>query len=101
MSHSSYTVKPEAEAYAAASPEAQLFAAIPAEGIALADLKTAVPADVADAGFKQAMAAKWVATDKSSGEPRVVRKVDSIVDSVAQQLSTVRRMCRRMLMPVG
>lgn len=32
---------------------------------------------------------RWVATDKSSGEPRVVRKVGAIVDTVGQQLQTV------------
>lgn len=52
-------MKPDAEPYAAAgSPEAQLFAAVPAEGITLAALKGALPGEVADIGFKQAMAAK-------------------------------------------
>jgi hypothetical protein len=34
-------------------------------------------------------ARRWVATDKSSGEMLVVRKVDSIVDTAQQQLKTV------------
>jgi hypothetical protein len=33
---------------------------------------------------------RWVATDKSSGEPRAVRKVEAIEDTVKQQLATVR-----------
>jgi phenylalanyl-tRNA synthetase alpha chain len=42
-----------------------------------------------DVGFKQAMQSKWVAIDKSGGEPRVVRKVDSIEDRVGQLLAAV------------
>lgn len=66
----------ESEAYlTAGSPEAQLFAAVPAEGVSLASIKASLPAEVADIGFKQAMQQKWVALDKSGGEPRIVRKV--------------------------
>ncbi|KIY98410.1 phenylalanyl-tRNA synthetase alphachain [Monoraphidium neglectum] len=90
ISHSKHVVRPDAEAYATAgSPEAQVFAAVPPEGVTLAALKAALPGDVADLGFRQAMQQKWVATDKSSGEPRVVRKVESIVDTVQQQLQTL------------
>jgi hypothetical protein len=68
----------EAEAYlTSGSAEAQLFAAVPPEGVAMATLKAALPAEVSDVGFKQAMQQKWVALDKSGGEPRVVRKVRS------------------------
>lgn len=42
-----------------------------------------------DVGFKQAMQSKWVAIDKSGGEPRVVRKVDSIQDRVLAVLTAV------------
>lgn len=35
-----------------------------------------------DLGFRQGMQLKWVAIDKSGGEPLVVRKVESIVDRV-------------------
>jgi hypothetical protein len=41
----------------------------------MAALQAAVSADVSDFGFKQAMQQRWVALDKSSGDPRVVRKV--------------------------
>ncbi|KAI8467957.1 MAG: tRNA synthetases class II core domain (F)-domain-containing protein [Monoraphidium minutum] len=89
--HSKHVVRPEAEAYATAgSPEAQVFAAVPAGGgLTLAELKAALPGDVADLGFRQAMQQKWVATDKSSGEPRVVRKVEAVVDTVAAQLAAL------------
>jgi hypothetical protein len=76
ISHSKYVLTAEAEAYlTAGSAEAQLFAAVPPEGVAMAALKAALPAEVSDVGFKQAMQQKWVALDKSGGEPRVVRKV--------------------------
>jgi phenylalanyl-tRNA synthetase alpha chain len=52
-------VRPDAEAYATAgSPEAQVFAAVPPEGVTLAALKAALPGDVADLGFRQAMQQK-------------------------------------------
>eukprot|EP00967_Tisochrysis_lutea_P082905 scaffold114936_cov19-Tisochrysis_lutea.AAC.1 len=57
------------------SPEVQVLNAIPAEGLPMADLKAKVHADVADIGFKQAMQQKWLSMDKSSGAPRIVRKV--------------------------
>jgi phenylalanyl-tRNA synthetase alpha chain len=64
----------------AGSPEAQLFAAVPAEGVTLASVKASLPPEVADIGFKQAMQQKWVALDKSGGEPRIVRKVGKMGD---------------------
>ncbi len=36
--------------------------------------------EAGDVGFKQAMQQKWLALDKSGGEPRVVRKVEVISD---------------------
>jgi len=90
ISHQRYVLTEESKNYLeAGSPEAQLFKAIPAEGITLAALKAAVAPEVADVGFKQAMQAKWVALDKSAGEPRVVRKVDTITDTTQQQLAAV------------
>ena len=38
-------------------------------------VQSKVSAEVSDIGFKQAMQQKWLATDKSSGAPRIVRKV--------------------------
>ncbi len=34
-----------------------------------------LPGEVGDVGFKQSMQLKWLALDKSGGEPRIVRKV--------------------------
>ncbi len=48
-----------------------------------------LPGEVGDVGFKQAMQQKWLATDKSGGEPKIVRKVDSIVDKTQQLLKDV------------
>jgi hypothetical protein len=48
-----------------------------AAGAVNACLQAQLPADVSDVGFKQAMQQRWVALDKSAGEPRVVRKVRS------------------------
>lgn len=90
ISHSKYVLTPEAEAYlTAGSPEAQLFAAVPPEGVTLAAVKASLPPEVSDVGFKQAMQQKWVALDKSGGEPRIVRKVDSITDSTQDLLRDV------------
>jgi len=40
-------------------------------------------------GFKQAMQSKWVAIDKSGGEPKVVRKVEAIEDRVLAMLTAL------------
>lgn len=59
IAHSKYVVRADSESYATAgSPEAQVFAAVPADGITLADLKAKLPGDVADLGFRQAMQQK-------------------------------------------
>lgn len=94
VSHSKYVLRPEAEGYlASGSPEAQVFAAVPPgpEGTTLADLKTKLPAEIVDVGFRQAMQQRWVATDKSGGggEPRVVRKVEAIADALQGQLKAL------------
>ncbi|GMT37760.1 hypothetical protein PFISCL1PPCAC_29057 [Pristionchus fissidentatus] len=41
-------------------------------------------------GQSKAMAAGWIAIDKSAGAPTVVRKVDSVVDTVAEQLKALK-----------
>lgn len=41
-------------------------------------MQVKLPGEVGDIGFKQAMQQKWLATDKSSGEPRIVRKVRAL-----------------------
>ena len=45
-----------------------------------------MPGEAGDVGFKQAMQQRWLALDKSAGEPRVVRKADSITDRTQQLL---------------
>lgn len=89
VDHSRTVLTAEAQGYlGAGSPEAQVFAAVPPEGISLAEIKKQLGA-AGDVGFKQAMQSKWVAIDKSGGEPRVVRKVDSIQDRVLAVLTAV------------
>ncbi|KAK9830129.1 hypothetical protein WJX72_009917 [[Myrmecia] bisecta] len=81
----------EAQGYVTiGTPEAQVFAAVPEEGIPLAQLKKQVGA-VGDVGFKQAMQQKWLALDKSGSEPKVVRKVASIQDSVQELLVAIAK----------
>ncbi|WIA08468.1 hypothetical protein OEZ85_007905 [Tetradesmus obliquus] len=90
ISHSRFVLTSEAQAYlSAGSPEVKLFNAVPADGITLAQLKSQLPGDVSDVGFKQAMQQRWVALDKAAGEPRVVRKVDSVTDGAQAQLAAV------------
>lgn len=76
IDHFRYALTEEAEGYLqAGSPEAQVFHAVPPSGLTLAELKAKLPGELGDVGFKQAMQQKWMALDKSQGEPRVVRKV--------------------------
>ncbi|GLC42042.1 hypothetical protein PLESTB_001061900 [Pleodorina starrii] len=92
IDHFRYVLTEEAQGYlTAGSPEAQVFAAVPAgEGISLSELKAKVPGEAGDVGFKQAMQQRWLALDKSgAGEPRVVRKVESIEDRTQQLLADV------------
>jgi phenylalanyl-tRNA synthetase alpha chain len=71
-----------------ASPEFQLFNAIPADGISLNQLKTQL-GQVADVGFRFAMQNKWIAIDKSSGESTIQRKVDSVEDKAFNLLRDI------------
>lgn len=48
-----------------------------------------MPGEAGDVGFKQAMQVKWLAMDRSGGEPRVVRKVDAIEDRTQALLKGV------------
>jgi hypothetical protein len=51
--------------------------------------QAAVPGEAGDVGFKQAMQQRWLALDKSAGEPWVVRKVESISDRTQELLQAV------------
>lgn len=77
---SKLVLTPEAESYiVSGSPEAQAFAAVPAEGCTLAEFKGKVDKAISEVGFKQAMQSKWLGMVKGA-EPRVERKVESIED---------------------
>jgi phenylalanyl-tRNA synthetase alpha chain len=90
IAHSKHVLTPEAESYlAAGSPEVQVFNAIPSEGgIPMATIKEQL-GPVGELGFRQAMQLKWVAIDKSSGAPLVVRKMASVEDKAVEQLRAV------------
>lgn len=72
-----------------AAPEVQVFDAVPATGgIALAAIKQQL-GETGEIGFRQAMQQKLVGIDKSSGEPLVVRKVQSVEDKIMPLLRAV------------
>eukprot|EP00889_Picochlorum_renovo_P006848 jgi/Picre1/33878/NNA_001357.t1 len=68
----SYNLTDEGKKYVdeGATPEAQVFRLVANGPVSLADLKKSLGA-VGDIGFKQAMQQKWVAIDKSSGQPMI------------------------------
>ncbi|CAG9461428.1 unnamed protein product [Pedinophyceae sp. YPF-701] len=71
------------------SPEAQVFHAVPADGgLPVADLKQTLGA-LGDVGMRTAMQNRWLGVDKSSGQPVLVRKVETIEDTVLGQLEAV------------
>eukprot|EP00741_Cyanophora_paradoxa_P009303 tig00000144_g9011.t1 len=85
IEHKGWALTAEGEKYAsgAGSPEAQVFNAIPADGIQMPELEKAL-GEVAKIGFAQGMKNKWFALDKAT---KLVKKsAESIVDSVAEQL---------------
>lgn len=83
----SWSLTPEAVVYAEqGSPEAQVFAAVPADGLPLAELKKLFP--FADVGFKQCMQLKALALEKGA-EPRVVRKADALEDKAQALMQAV------------
>ncbi|KAI8109765.1 hypothetical protein M9434_001044 [Picochlorum sp. BPE23] len=86
----SYNLTDEGKKYVdeGAMPEAQVFRLVANGPVSLADLKKSLGA-VGDIGFKQAMQQKWVAIDKSSGQPMVVAKTDAIEDSVLALLKRI------------
>ncbi|KAK3919432.1 Phenylalanine--tRNA ligase alpha subunit [Frankliniella fusca] len=69
------------------SHEALVYLAVPAEGIAQAEIMKSVPN--AKIGFSKAMSAGWIAVDKSKGAPMIVRKVPEIQDSVRENLCLI------------
>ncbi|GBG76970.1 hypothetical protein CBR_g23301 [Chara braunii] len=84
------TVTEEGESYAAdGSPEAQVFRKVPADGIAMNELKGLV-GKVYDIGFKQAMQSKWISIQKGA-VTTVHRKVETIQDKVQEILVGVKK----------
>jgi len=85
-----YKLTDEAKVYLEkGSPEAQLFDAVPPEGITMADIKTKL-GKIGDVGFRQAMQQKWVSIDKSSGQPVVLRKVETIEDKAVALMKKIQ-----------
>lgn len=67
-----------------------VWKAVPENGIEQPALLKSLPdANVAKLGFAKAMSNKWVAMDKSSGKPVIVRKVVDVVDEVKNMLALV------------
>ena len=84
VDRSALALTPEAETYLVeGSPEAQAFAAVPAEGCSLAAFKAKVSKAVGEVGFKQAMQSKWLGMVKGA-EPGVERKVAAVAEDTCQ-----------------
>ena len=91
VQHKKIVLKDSARSMVAqgASHEAQVFAAVPSEGgISLSKLKDQL-GEAGELGFRQAMTMRWVGLDKSDGEPKVVRKVESIQDRTLEVLTAL------------
>merc|ERR1712183_246370 len=88
-----WVLTPEGEAMAAnGSYEAVLFSLVTKEGLKQADLAKTKLGKNANLGFSKAMAEGWLVLDKNAeGGPRVMRKVDTIVDNVQNILKSVQR----------
>ncbi|KAL1377710.1 hypothetical protein pipiens_014355 [Culex pipiens pipiens] len=69
------------------SHEAAIFRAVPAEGIAQAELMKSSPN--AKVGFSKAMSNGWILMDKSGGAPLIKRKVEAIEDAVQGHVKAV------------
>lgn len=80
----------EAEGYVTkGSPEAQVFAAIAAEGSDDASLKAAVGDELLKIGIGKCMKNKWISKDKASGKYlKHVAAIDK--DELVEQLSAVK-----------
>ncbi|GAB6028877.1 hypothetical protein CHUAL_004677 [Chamberlinius hualienensis] len=78
------------------SHEALVFNAVPVNGIFQAELMKTVPN--AKIGFSKAIAAGWIAIDKTSKDgPKIIRKVDSIDDEVRKNLLLLKDNCQNSL----
>merc|ERR1711871_849770 len=69
------------------SPEFRVYSAIPPEGISIADLNSALGANVGKIGLGQCMKVKWV---KKEGE-KIIRVLETGRDETAEVLRKVER----------
>ena len=67
------------------SHEFNIFQAIGSEGMLVKDIKL----PNAKVGQSKALEAKWIAIEKTDKGPKLVRKVDKIVDTVSEDLKKV------------
>jgi len=67
------------------SHEAVVWQLVGAEGVAQPDLMKAA-GSIGKVGFSKAMSAGWIELDKSGGKPIIKRKVDSIEDTIKENL---------------
>ncbi|KAL0029600.1 hypothetical protein WJX79_007324 [Trebouxia sp. C0005] len=87
--HASYALTQEGSSYLEpGSPEAQVFAATPTEGILQAELLQKL-GPVGKVGIGQAMKLQWIMLDKSGGQPVAKRKVAEITDGVQKILQSI------------
>lgn len=68
------------------SHEVNLYNAIPSDGIAQKELMSLIPN--AKIGFSQAMSKGWILIDRAAN--KVMKKVDSVVDKVKEDLSELK-----------
>ena len=71
------------------SPEALVFAIVPAKGSIAQDALGSSAGAAAKVGLSKAIQNKWLTVSKGEGGKVVSRAVDSIVDTVQQQLQAV------------
>ena len=70
------------------SPEARMFASIPDEGIAPADLTAILGKVDFKAGNSQCMKAKWIRLDKAA--KKIFKQADSITDACKESLMPMK-----------
>ncbi|BDA43266.1 Phenylalanine-tRNA ligase alpha subunit [Coccomyxa sp. Obi] len=89
VSHSRYVLLEEAVGYRDhGSPEAQVHAAVPPEGIPMKDLQAKL-GPIAKVGFSQAKMQNWIRIDKSGGEQMIVREVETVEDRTQSILKRI------------
>jgi len=73
------------------SYEANIFNFVPQNGLLQADLEKSPLGKNSKIGFSKAMSEGWLVMDKAAeGGPRILRKVDKIVDNVQNMLKSIQ-----------